>query len=201
MHFHQWKRRAFITLLVGVTALLLVAWVQQYKHTRTLQHRILLLEAEGAAAKIGQFIKEIERQIGWTTQVSWPPIGSPIEQRRFDALRLLRQVPAITDFAQLDATGKERVRSRRMTGDVVDSGADLVDDPMFVQALAHKVYYGPVYFRRQSEPFMKIAVAGTRRDAGVSVADFGVKLVWDVIKQIKVSKSGVAYVVDAQDQL
>src|SRR5262249_22144737 len=69
--------------------------------------RIQRGQAEAAAAKIGQFIKEIESQLGWTTQLPWS--AGSIEQRRFDALRLLRQVPAITELAQLDATGKERL--------------------------------------------------------------------------------------------
>src|SRR3954451_25072514 len=76
-------------------------------------HKVALIriqheQAEAAAAKIGQFIKEIESQLGWTTQLPWS--AGSIEQRRFDALRLLRQVPAITELAQVDSTGKERLR-------------------------------------------------------------------------------------------
>jgi signal transduction histidine kinase/DNA-binding response OmpR family regulator len=161
--------------------------------------RIQREQAEAAAAKIGQFIKEIESQLGWTTQLPWS--AGSIEQRRFDALRLLRQVPAITELAQLDATGKERLRVSRLAMDVVASGADLSNDPKFAEAVAHKVYYGPVYFRRESEPYMTLAIAGTRRDAGVSVAEVNLKLIWDVVSQIKVGERGHAYVVDAQGRL
>ncbi|HEX8808777.1 MAG TPA: histidine kinase dimerization/phospho-acceptor domain-containing protein, partial [Xanthobacteraceae bacterium] len=63
------------------------------------------------------------------------------------------------------------------------------------------VYYGPVYFRRESEPYMTLAIAGTRRDAGVSVAEVNLKLIWDVVSQIKVGERGHAYVVDAQGRL
>ncbi len=161
--------------------------------------RIQREQAEAAAAKIGQFIKEIESQLGWTTQLPWS--AGSIEQRRFDALRLLRQVPAITELAQLDATGKERLRVSRLAMDVVASGADLSNDPKFTEAVARKVYYGPVYFRRESEPYMTLAIAGTRRDAGVSVAEVNLKLIWDVVSQIKVGERGHAYVVDAQGRL
>jgi signal transduction histidine kinase/CheY-like chemotaxis protein len=116
-------------------------------------------------------------------------------------LRLLRQVPAITELAQLDATGKERLRVSRLAMDVVASGADLSNDPKFTEAVARKVYYGPVYFRRESEPYMTLAIAGTRRDAGVSVAEVNLKLIWDVVSQIKVGERGHAYVVDAQGRL
>ena len=83
---------------------------------RSLEIRILRLQAEGAAEKISQFIKEIENQMGWTTQLTWS--ASTIEQRRFDGLRLLRQVPAITELAQLDPAGKEQLRVSRRAMDL-----------------------------------------------------------------------------------
>ena len=85
--------------------------------------------------------------------------------------------------------------------DVVASQADLSKEPKFAEAVAKKVYYGPVYFRRESEPYMTLALAGTRRDAGVSVAEVNLKLIWDVVSQIKVGEHGQAYVVDAQGRL
>jgi signal transduction histidine kinase/DNA-binding response OmpR family regulator len=201
------RRRLFtkyVALFVAVVCIALVSngvfdvffYYQEHKVSLI---RIQREQAEAAAAKIGQFIKEIESQLGWTTQLPWS--AGSIEQRRFDALRLLRQVPAITELAQLDATGKERLRVSRLAMDVVASGADLSSDPKFAEAVARKVYYGPVYFRRESEPYMTLAIAGTRRDAGVSVAEVNLKLIWDVVSQIKVGERGHAYVVDAQGRL
>jgi two-component system, NtrC family, sensor kinase len=201
------RRRLFtkyVALFVAVVCIALVSngmfdVVFYYREHKTSLIRIQREQAEAAAAKIGQFIKEIESQLGWTTQLPWS--AGSIEQRRFDALRLLRQVPAITELAQLDATGKERLRVSRLAMDVVGSGADLSNDPKFTEAAARKVYYGPVYFRRESEPYMTLAIAGTRRDAGVSVAEVNLKLIWDVVSQIKVGERGHAYVVDAQSRL
>jgi signal transduction histidine kinase len=170
-----------------------------YREHKAALIRIQHEQAEAAAAKISQFIKEIESQLGWTTQLPWS--AGSIEQRRFDALRLLRQVPAITELAQVDSTGKERLRVSRLAMDVVDSGLDLSKDPKFTEAVAHKVYYGPVYFRRESEPYMTLALAGTRKDAGVSIAEVNLKLIWDVVSQIKVGEHGHAYVVGAQGRL
>jgi signal transduction histidine kinase len=161
--------------------------------------RIQREQAEAAAAKISQFIKEIESQVGWTTQLPWS--AGTIDQRRFDGLRLLRQVPAITELSQLDSSGKEQLRVSRLAMDVVAAQVDYSKDPKFTEAVAHKVYYGPVYFRRESEPYMTLALTGTRRDAGVSVAEVNLKLIWDVISQIKVGERGQAYLVDAQGRL
>jgi signal transduction histidine kinase len=170
-----------------------------YREHKAALIRIQHEQAEAAAAKISQFIKEIESQLGWTTQLPWS--AGSIEQRRFDALRLLRQVPAITELAQVDSTGHERLRVSRLAMDVVDSGLDLSKDPKFTEAVANKVYYGPVYFRRESEPYMTLALAGTRKDAGVSIAEVNLKLIWDVVSQIKVGERGHAYVVGAGGRL
>ncbi|KAG0505575.1 MAG: Sensor histidine kinase RcsC [Candidatus Udaeobacter sp.] len=201
-------RRRLFTKYVGLfVAVVCVALLSNgifdvffyYQEHKASLIRIQREQAEAASAKISQFVKEIESQLGWTTQLPWS--AGSIEQRRFDALRLLRQVPAITELAQLDASGKERLRVSRLAMDVVASGTDFSKEPKFTEAVARKVYYGPVYFRRESEPYMTLAIAGTRRDAGVSVAEVNLKLIWDVVSQIKVGERGHAYVVDAQGRL
>src|SRR5437868_9574101 len=185
----------FIVLLTNV--LFEIAF--SYQEQKASLIRIQREQAEAAAAKIGQFIREIESQVGWTTQLPWS--AGTIDQRRFDGLRLLRQVPAITELAQLDSAGKEQLKVSRLAMDVVASQGDMSSEPKFAEAVAKKVYYGPVYFRRESEPYMTLALAGTRRDAGVSVAEVNLKLIWDVITAIKVGEHGQAFVIDAQGRL
>ena len=48
---------------------------------------------------------------------------------------------------------------------------------------------------------MTLSLAGTRRDAGVSIAEVNLKLIWDVVSQIKVGEKGSAYVIDRQGRL
>ncbi|MCP3398053.1 ATP-binding protein [Bradyrhizobium sp. CCGB20] len=194
----------YVALFVAVVAIALLAnglfeVFFYYREHKAALIRVQHEQAEAAADKIGQFVKEIESQLGWTTQLPWS--AGSIEQRRFDALRLLRQVPAITELAQVDATGKERLRVSRLAMDAIDSGIDLSDDPKFTEAVAHKVYYGPVYFRRESEPYMTLALSGARKDAGVSIAEVNLKLIWDVVSQIKVGQHGHAYVVGPEGRL
>ncbi|KRR19438.1 ATP-binding protein [Bradyrhizobium retamae] len=194
----------YVALFVAVVAVALLSngifeVFFYYREHKASLIRIQHEQAEAAAAKISQFVKEIQSQLGWTTQLPWSA-GSP-EQRRFDALRLLRQAPAVTELAQVDSTGKERLRISRLAMDVIDSGLDLSKEPKFTEAMAQKAYYGPVYFRRESEPYMTLAVAGTRKDAGVSIAEVNLKLIWDVVSKIKVGQHGHAYVVDSQGRL
>jgi hypothetical protein len=116
-------------------------------------------------------------------------------------LRLLRQVPAVTELAQLDASGTEQLRVSRLAEGEVGTKADRFQGTKFAEALAHKVYFGPVYLRRESVPYMTLALAGTRRESGVSVAEVNLKLVWDLIWQLKVGEHGAAYLLDAQDRV
>jgi Cache domain len=162
---------------------------------RALRGQILLMQAECIADKLAEFIREAQSQVGWNTMV--PSTGGSIEQRRFDALRLLRQAPAVTELSLLDAEGKEFYKASRLAIDVVGSGADYSKEAKFTDTMAKNVYYGAVYLRRESEPYMTLALAGRQPNAGASVAELNLSLAWEIVRQTKVGNGGVAYVVDA----
>jgi signal transduction histidine kinase/CheY-like chemotaxis protein len=194
----------YVALFLAVVALVLVpsgildVWFS-YQEQKDLLFRIQREQAKSAAQKIGQFVEEIEGQVAWTTQL---PLGTESDDEwRFDAVRLLRQAPAVTEISQLDATGRERYRISRQAMDVIGSLSDFSHDPMFIAAMANKVYYGPVYFVHESEPYMTLAVAGTQPADGVVVAQVNLKFIWDVLSQIKVGIHGQAYVVDSRGRL
>ena len=193
----------YTLLFVTVVVLALVAnggfeVLFSYQEHKSSLISIQQQQAVAAADKIEEFITQIESQVGWTTQLPWT--DGTLDQRRFDALRLLRQVPAITELAQIDAASHEQLKVSRLT-DVVGSGIEYSHKPEFTQAVAHEVYYGPVYFHRESEPYMTLSLVGTRRDTGVSIAQVNLKLIWDVVSKIKVGAHGRAYVVDSTGRL
>jgi signal transduction histidine kinase len=196
-----WK---YVLLIVAVTGASLLASsllniLFTYREHRAELIRFQTEQASSAASKISQFIKEIESQLGWTTHLSWST--SAIEQRELDGLRLLRQVPAIYEIAMLDDDGQEQLRLSRQAMNAIGSKVDYSKSEQFVGAVANRTYYGPAYFRRETEPYMTLAVAGVRRDTGVSVAEVNLKHIWDVIHQIRVGQNGRAFVVDAQGRL
>jgi signal transduction histidine kinase/DNA-binding NarL/FixJ family response regulator len=196
--------RKYVSLVVTVVCAALLAhglfgiWFSFQDHKAAFA-AIQREQAVLAAAKIGQFIKEIEGQLGWLTQVPWSAIT--LEQRNLDALRLLRQVPAITELAVLDDAGREQLRISRVAMDIIGSDSDRSREPPFLAAMERKVYYGPVYFRRGSEPYLTLALAGDRRDAGIVIAEVNLIHVWDVVSQLRVGEQGKAYVVDATGRL
>src|SRR2546422_10207455 len=84
--------------------------------------------------------------------------------------------------------------------DVMGSGTDSSRDPKFLEPKAGRIFHGPVSFRKESEPYMTIALGGGP-NAGVTVAEVNLKFIWDVVSQIRVGKAGHAYVVDSRGQL
>ncbi|MBI4611661.1 MAG: GAF domain-containing protein, partial [Candidatus Rokubacteria bacterium] len=168
-----------------------------YQENKAALARIQREMAQAAASKIEQFIKDIELQIGWTTR----PRAATLDQRRFDYIRLLQQVLAVTEVSQLDASGKEQLRVSRLAMDVVGSQADYSRDPKFLEAGAGRTYFSPVYFRKESEPYMTVSMAAPGGSLDVTVAEVNLKFIWDVISQIKVGKAGHAYVLDARGNL
>src|SRR5262249_41792549 len=195
------KYAALLVALVGSSLIISAAIEMYYSYwqNREALSAVQREKALGAAAVIEQFVKEIENQVGWAA--GFLPAGGGIEQRRFDFLRLLRQAQAITEVSYLDPEGHEQIKVSRLAMDVAASGADMSQEPKFTRARANKRYLSQVYFRKESEPYLTLAMAGAGRSAGVTVAEVNLKFIWDVISRIHVGKAGAAYVVDERGLL
>jgi len=198
-------RKYALTLAALVAGALVVAGVVQIWFSAAEQEdalvRIQREKAVAAAAAIGQFIAGIENQLGWTTHASVYAGPAGAEQRRFDFIRLLRQAPPITELAYIDGDGREQLRISRVAMDVVGSGIDRSGEAAFATTKAEGSWRGPVYFHKESEPYMTIAVAERGRNGGVTVAEVNLKFIWDVVSGIEVGRSGRAYVVDEGGRL
>ena len=187
-------------------------WAQQPDdQVRALLGGIQRLQAEYAADKIDRFIEGIKSQIVWTAQLLWRI--ETLAQRRFDALRLLREVPAITEIRELDPAGHEQLKVSRFRMDVVGAGTDYSEDPKFTEAMAKRVITArfssvanPAKRNRpgvvwEPEPYMTLSVVGARRDAGVTVAEVSLTPIQDLITRMKVGDRGVIYVLDNQGRV
>src|SRR5688500_15324248 len=109
-------QKYFLALFVAVFVLLAAngmseAWFG-YRDQRARLDDLLAVEANSAATRIQGFVDEITSQLGWLVQVPWT--DDPDEQRRIDALRLLRQVPAIVGLTLIDSAGRERLYVSRI---------------------------------------------------------------------------------------
>jgi signal transduction histidine kinase len=196
--------RKYVVYFVAVVSGALIAsgLVQLYFTYQANKEALLNLQREkatAAASRIETYVQEIERQLGWMRLPQVSPQTS--EQRRIEYLKLLRIVPAITEVMLLDASGREQLSVSRLGMDVSGGETDFSSDPKFVEARKGKTYFSPVYFRKDTEPYMTIAVASIGEKASVTVAEVNLKFIWDVISRIRSGKEGLAYVVDARGRL
>lgn len=183
-------------------ALIVSGAIEVYSAYRENKPALLALQHEKAAAaasRIEDYVQEIQHQIEW---VGLPQADAhSAEQRRFDYLKLLRQIPAITDISQLDRNGIERMRLSRLGMNLVNGDKNFASDPKFTVPRGGKVYFSPVYFRQETEPYMTISMAGTSDAAGIAVAEVNLKFILDVVSQIKIGQKGLAYAVDNRGRL
>ena len=151
-------------------------------------------KAVAAAARIEQFIRQIEQQLSFAALPQLGTAGG--DERRIEFLKLIRQVPAVTDIAQIDSTGREQLLASRLAMDVVGSQRDRSQEPAFKAARPGQTYFGPVYFRKETEPYMTIAVKAGGEAGSVTLAEVNLKFIWDVVSRIRIGDKGKAYVVD-----
>jgi signal transduction histidine kinase len=192
-------RRYLLLILSLVTLAVLVSGAisvyfsyQEHKSALgNLQHE----KAIGAASRIELYVRQISQQLGYA---ALPQLDAgELEARHVELSKLLRQAPEITDIAYLDATGREQVSVSRLGMDVVGSGRDRSGEPAFRNAGRGQPWYGPVYFRKDTEPYMTVAVRTGGDKGAVTVADVNLKFIWDVVSRIRIGDKGKAYVVDA----
>ena len=174
------------------------AWLG-YRDHRARLDQLLGTQATSAAARIQGFIDGLTNELGWLVQLPWTE--NPDEQRRTDAMRLFRQAPAVVSLALLDQRGRERLYVSRIGLNRIDSRTDRSADPAVVGARSTRIWFGDVSYNRGSEPYLTIAISGSRASAGTLIAEVNLKLIWDVISAIKVGKTGFAFVLDRLGRL
>ncbi len=201
-HRGQLFRKYFLLILGLVCGALLISggigFYFAYEENKVALASLQREKAAGAASRIEQFVRQIEQHLA---SAALPQLGAEgPEQRRLEFLKLLRMVEQVTDIAQIDARGRELLSVSRLKMDEAGKAHDRSEEPAFKNARAGRTWFGPVYFRKETEPYMSIAVRSS--DSGpVTVAEVNLKFMWDVITQIRIGQKGKAYVVDGTGHL
>src|SRR5262249_40207764 len=222
-------RKYVVVLLVLMGGVLMASsLVELYFSYRETQRSIVRVErakAVAAAAGIGallteveQQLTEIEQQVRETTRTaSDDPDASQVgqgrlgfrqglgaamaEQRELDFLRVLRNVPAVSELRHLDLAGKEQLRVSRLDPDVAGSQEDFSKSPKFLEANGGKRSCSPVYLRNKAEPFVTLGVPVGKYAVEVTTAEVSLGPVIKLVTQIDVGPGGYAYVVDSRNRL
>ena len=190
----------YVAYFVGFAVFILIVNISletwfTYREATGAVVRLEWEKADAAALRIDHMFAEIERQIAWTTRAS-----ADLNQRRADYVLLLQQVPAIDEVMQIDGNGHELLRVTRFATEAI-AGTDYSNDPRFTQALAKRVWIGPIYFRNHVDPYITIAIAHSGLYAGVTAAEIDLRFLRNVVGSIQVGATGYAYVVGPQGQL
>ena len=172
-----------------------------FRYRESKEHLALLQQeaAAVAALKIERFIQDIE------TAMKAAAKGQGVAPDfKFELKRLFYLAPAITQATILDDRGSQLARLSRLR--VVSTGkdSDYSSSTAFQQARQGQSYLSPVFFARNSEPYLTIALPVEQfkgEIVGVLLADVNLKYVWDVVSSIKAGKAGYAYVVGRSGDL
>lgn len=196
-------QKYFLALFLAVVVLLAANGISEawfgYRDQRARLDDLLAVEASSAATKIQGFVDGIASQLGWLVQVPWTEDAD--ERRPIDALRLLRQVPAIVSLTLVDGAGRERLYVSRIGLNRVEDRTDRSADRAVVGARSAQIWYGEVSYYQGSEPYIAVAISGNRPSVGIVVAEVNLKLIWEVISAIRVGESGYAFVLDEPGRL
>jgi signal transduction histidine kinase/DNA-binding response OmpR family regulator/HPt (histidine-containing phosphotransfer) domain-containing protein len=215
-------RKYVVVLLVLVGGVLMVSSVVElyfvYRETQLAIVRVERAKAAAAAARIEEFLGDVEQQVRETTRTASDDpdasqtgpaklgfrqgLGAALaEQRELDFLRVLRNVPAVAALRHLDLAGKEQLRVSRLDPDVVGSQEDFSRTPAFVEARGGKTYWSPVYFKNDAEPYLTLGVPVGKYAVEVTTAEVSLGAVLRIVAQIEGGADGYAYVVDSRNQL
>ncbi len=196
--------RKYLLLILSLVTMALLAsgGISLYFSYKSYEAALASLQYEkaiGAASRIEQYIRQVSQQLSFA---ALPQLDAgDVEQRRIEFLKLLRQAPEVTDIAQIDASGREQIAVSRLGMDIIGSGRDRSAEPAFVNARRGKPWFGPVYFRKETEPYMTVAIRSGSDKGPLTVAEVNLKFIWDVVSRIKIGDKGKAYVTDGNGLL
>ena len=195
---------AFLLVSGGLLSSSAVELVFRYHESvesmRAVQHEM----AHTVAVQVHQFVAEITQLLRAATHTPDIVASGLTEAYRFHLRKLLHVAPAITTAVAVDTTGHERCKVSRVAMVLPDDLGNRSGERAVVQALAGQAFFGAVYFVRQSEPYMHMAVPIERFPGeviGALIAEVNLTYIWEVIARITVGQTGYAYVVSQDGDL
>jgi signal transduction histidine kinase len=196
-----------ISVLLIAGGLITSGSLEIYFRYHESREHLALLEREAAtvaAVKIERFIRDVETAMKAASKGQEIAQGKLKSNYKFELKRLLFLIPAITEAIAIDRDGVKQAQISRFRGVSHDVSGDLSTSTAFQKARKGISYLGPVYFVRQSEPHMTIALPieySKRNIIGVLQAEVNLKYVLEVISNIRPGTAGYAYAVTRSGDL
>ncbi len=189
----------FVTLIGG--GMILSGLTEIYFRSYEAREQIGMLQGEAAnaaLAKIAQYVLTIEGQMKSTSLSQQIAERGFVPAQKFEVMKLLYVAPAISEAAAIDREGVPRLHVSRFRAILPNEETDYSKSAAFLQARQGATFFGPVYFVRDSEPYMTMAVPIEEFPGsviGVLQAEVNLSYIWDIVRDIQVGKAGYAYIV------
>ena len=149
----RWKYFRIFIILVGGALLTsgAIDLLFSYQDQMNALAKIERARAASAAVMIERFIDQIEEEIHNVAKSPQPDSPAGLAQRHANYVAFLKHNPAVTDLAYIDKAGKEQLRVSRIAVDRIGMEVDYSESAEFLGAKNQKTYFGPIYFRDESE--------------------------------------------------
>jgi signal transduction histidine kinase len=170
-----------------------------YQENLEAQKKIQVEKAKLAAIQLHDFFSQIEKYL-FVASLS-ATSGDDAQQQKLALLKVLRVAPAVTDIQVIDRHGIEKVSVSRLALDHLDKNTDRSGELFFTETRTGKVWYSPVFYLKETEPYIKISLLSAGRNPSFVVADINLKFIYEVIGRLKIGETGYAYVVDTLGDL
>jgi len=193
-------RRYFAFFGGGITLVLALAIVVEtplsYRATLERVGDVQLAEARSAAARVDQFLQSVEATLRESAGVPWADPAFTAADLRAEHHRLMKLIPSIDSIQVLGRDGIPRLAVSRR--DLDRPAAGRFEDEALLRRVGERgVGLGRVAFRNGLEPVVALGVRA--RNDEILVAELNLRSVSDIVTQLRVGSSGLAFLVDAAD--
>ena len=160
--------------------------------------------AEEAANTVASFVQEKFGELAAAAKIGEPTVVSLDKQKNILS-NMLGLDRAFRQLILLDAQDQELIKVSRISQTAAEKLLERVDSDLLNQVKQGKQYISSVYIDElTSEPLVIIAVPVTNAFGdfqGTLLAEVNLKFMWDLVGNLKIGKTGLAYVVDRQGDL
>jgi GAF domain-containing protein/HAMP domain-containing protein len=192
-------------VLLSVLILLIVGSLQIYFNFQTqqeLESSRQRLEASQAADKVADFIGEIFDTLDAAVRVGRLE-AVPTEERRLWLDNLIDVHPALRTLSYADEKGTELAKVSTLALVAPSQLTSYADTELLTVARQDQRYVSSVDVT-SGEPLVKLGIPVKNvsdRFEGVLIAEVDLRYMWDVVDQLKIGQTGLAYVVNQQGDL
>ena len=154
------------------------------------------------ATRIAAYLETVSMQLAEVNALPWARGVLTEQDRRSEMHRLLKLNPAIHELRVIGSNGGIRdVVSRTVLDRALGTDVWRLHDA-YVRDGARPTWYGPVYFREGSTPYVSLAVRNAAvPGADVLVAEIDLRYVTELIASMRFADDARAYVIDGADRL